>query len=1070
MTFGKNRVQYNEYVWQYLRFDDFDIYYSQQGKELAKYTSEYVTEIFPEMESFFGYALQERIIFVVYNTLSDFRQSNIGLETGSVQFNVGGVTQISDNKVFLYYETDHEKYKIQIKKAIAQVVLTEMLYGDDFKEKVTNSTLISLPEWYEKGLISYAASEWNFEIENKVKDAITSGRYKNLNHLTGDDAEIAGHSIWYYIAEEYGRDVIPNIIYLTRVNKNADSGLMYVLGASIKNITPSWIDFFIQRFGLSTEYQSVENLQKITKTKKNTVYQQLKISPDGQKIAYTSNISGKIKIIIYDLATDQKQKILKFGHKIDQITDYSYPIIEWHPTGKILSYVIEKEGSIYLYQYILETEELRERKMIDFTKIISYSFSKDGKKLVLSAVKDGYTDIFVLNIAGGVSTRITNDLADDLNPEFIENDTKIIFSSNRISDTLKIETFENHDFVDTDFDIFVYNLTEKSDVLTSITSTNYTNETEPVEISENSYIYLSDENGINNLYSATFDSIISYIDTTTHYRYFTTYYPLTNYFQSILEYDINKDKIVQIQISDNLNNLYISDLITNKNTEITSEIETTDFKEELTKKLIKETESKALELLKTEQENRKRDSIASLPLEIYTNPDSLIIDINNYVFEIEKETPYKYFYEKNYGSDVEMDTIPFPKAQIYLTNFYKNYVVNQVDFGVLSESYQKYVSVQPYYFNPGANLFFKMGVNDLFEDYKIVGGFRMGLIADSYEFLLSFEDLKSRLDKQYLFHRQTNQKEIENPFTQGTNNIKVVTDELMYILRYPINQVTSLKTTLSLRYDKNITLSTNWATLEVKPTYTVFASAKAEYIFDNTFDLGLNLYDGTRSKIFAEFYQQVEGNYDYIAVLGCDLRFYKKIHRTFIFASRFASSTSFGSGKILYYLGGVDNWTTFDFTNTDNRFDKDVNVNEEQNYIYQAVATNLRGFRQNSRNGNNFALINTELRFPVFKYLANRPLNSDFFNNFQIVGFFDVGSAWAGFSPLDPKNKYNTVTKYNYPITVFIDVDRAPVIAGYGWGIRSRLFGYFFRLDWAWGLEGKHIMPRMFYFSLNLDF
>ncbi len=43
---------------------------------------------------------------------------------------------------------------------------------------------------------------------------------------------------------------------------------------------------------------------------------------------------------------------------------------------------------------------------------------------------------------------------------------------------------------------------------------------------------------------------------------------------------------------------------------------------------------------------------------------------------------------------------------------------------------------------------FKIGANDLFEDYKITGGFRLSPDFDANEYLLSFENLKKRLDKQ----------------------------------------------------------------------------------------------------------------------------------------------------------------------------------------------------------------------------------------------------------------------------------------------------------------------------------
>ncbi len=54
----------------------------------------------------------------------------------------------------------------------------------------------------------------------------------------------------------------------------------------------------------------------------------------------------------------------------------------------------------------------------------------------MSAVQQGQSDIFTFNLISGSYERLTNDFYDDLNPRFIENSTKIVFSSNRNSDTL----------------------------------------------------------------------------------------------------------------------------------------------------------------------------------------------------------------------------------------------------------------------------------------------------------------------------------------------------------------------------------------------------------------------------------------------------------------------------------------------------------------------------------------------------------------------------------------------------------------------------------------------------------
>ena len=32
MTFGKNKVQYYDYYWQFYRFDDFDCYFNEYGR------------------------------------------------------------------------------------------------------------------------------------------------------------------------------------------------------------------------------------------------------------------------------------------------------------------------------------------------------------------------------------------------------------------------------------------------------------------------------------------------------------------------------------------------------------------------------------------------------------------------------------------------------------------------------------------------------------------------------------------------------------------------------------------------------------------------------------------------------------------------------------------------------------------------------------------------------------------------------------------------------------------------------------------------------------------------------
>ncbi len=161
-------------------------------------------------------------------------------------------------------------------------------------------------------------------------------------------------------------------------------------------------------------------------------------------------------------------------------------------------------------------------------------------------------------------------------------------------------------------------------------------------------------------------------------------------------------------------------------------------------------------------------------------------------------------------------------------------------------------------------------------------------------------------------------------------------------------------------------------------------------------------------------------------------------------------------------MGGVDNWLISLYA----RYPIDFN----QNYAYQTLATNMRGFEQNIRNGNNFVVLNSELRFPVFSYLLQRPINSDFIRNFQLVAFGDLGTAWTGWNPYNPSNSLYTSYVESGPLNISVEIQKDPLVGGLGFGARTTLLGYFVRGDVAWGIEDGEVSKPIFYISLSLDF
>src|SRR5580692_2852060 len=79
VEFGKNRLQFKKFKWQYYQTTNFNTYFSQGGQELAKYVLQLAEKELPGIEKFVEYGLQRRANRVLYNTYNDMEQSNIGL-------------------------------------------------------------------------------------------------------------------------------------------------------------------------------------------------------------------------------------------------------------------------------------------------------------------------------------------------------------------------------------------------------------------------------------------------------------------------------------------------------------------------------------------------------------------------------------------------------------------------------------------------------------------------------------------------------------------------------------------------------------------------------------------------------------------------------------------------------------------------------------------------------------------------------------------------------------------------------------------------------------------------------
>ncbi len=1067
MSFGKNRVQYSDFLWTFYRFKNFDTYYYLGGQELAQYVGRVSDDEIAEIEQLFDYKINGRFQFVIFNKLTDFEQSNIGLGSEDLNTNTGGLTKIVGNKVLVYFDGDYRHFKEQLRAGISQVLINQLLYGGSIKERVQSAALINFPDWYIQGLINYIAKGWPLESDNKLRDLINEKNTKNFNALCDINSVLAGQSLWNFIVMRYGPSTISNLIYMSRVNKNIEGGFVYVIGSSLKQLNYNWKDYYTKVYQ-NDDSLFLRNAQKPTVVfkKKTQNITQLKISPDGNSVAFVENTSGKYKLFIYDFIKNKKKKIFKGGFKHENtIIDETNPVIGWHPSGKYLTSIYEKKGKYYLDYFELGRKTAHtSSKFYYFDKVLDFSYSSTGNDIVLAGVQKGQSDIFIFNPRTKFTRQITNDRWDDRAAKFVMNDQYIAFQSTRYNDSLKTTSLKQKEeiFTSKTSDLFLYDCLNFSPKLIQLTNTPLVNETEPLMIDNSHFMFISDNSGIRNRQLAKLDSTIAFIDTSIHYKYIVDQLSISNYNKDILKQDVNNNqtKNIFLDFANSHFRLFLSDNSSLLNRNITT--------------IKKTTQRKLLDKENIPKERQKDvnpiiDASPSIKENIAITASKSLHSSNSFITDFPKKNKTtnnknQLSFDPKTNSDSTITLVAdstfyqMPKQRNYEIAFAPTYVLTQLDNSLINETYQTFTG-GAVYFDPGLNGLFKVGLNDLMDDYRLVGGVKLSGNLNSNEYYLSYENLKHQTDQQWSFYRQSR----EEVYTY--NYYKINTHNIRYSLRYPFNDLSSLRWSASFRNDRIVNLSTDIANLLAPNEHENWVSSRLEFIHDNTISTGLNLYNGLRYKLFAEYFDQMDRSKSDLTVLGMDFRFYKKIHRQIIWANRFAASTSFGNDKLIYYLGSTDNCFS-----PVNNFNENIQIDYSQNYAFQTVASNLRGFTQNIRNGNSFALINSEIRFPIFQYLTHKPIRTDFFRNFQIVGFGDIGTAWTGSSPYAKNNSLFKADYYGNPISITVTKNIEPLVGGYGFGLRSRILGYFVRADWAWGIDDGVKQPRLFYFSLGLDF
>lgn len=1051
--FGKNRVQYHDDFknwWQY-ESENFITYWYGKARLVAIPTMQIAEKDHDDIQKILEHRMNDKIEIIVYTDVSDLKQSNIGTEEAFV--NKTGETKIVGSKMFVYFDGNHQNLRKSIREGIARVYFDNMIFGSNIQEIIQNAVLMDIPEWYKEGIVSFAASEWNILVEDELRDIWERNeKYRNFKRLSEKFPRIAGHSFWFFIAQKHGKASIPNLLYLTKISRGIDNSFEYILNSDMSDLLVEWQDFFTLYFSAEKgKFDPSTDISRLgVSNKKYFPVSHMRLSPDGTQLAYVHNRQGKYKIMLRDLHTGRESRVFRYGYRnLFQETDYNYPLLAWHPSKPEITWVYEHRDVIKLVRYNTETgEKFTQIIPTDFQRIYSISYMND-LDYVFSASTDGWADLFVYTSKNRNYQRITTDYYDNLDAEFVSMSGKegILFSSNRLRDTIISLRYDTILPVD-NFDIFFLPLNEKK--AQRITSTSLFNERFPFLTPSGKIVCLSDKSGMINS---------SVTDPVSGESYF-----ISNENRNIIRHHLSQrgSRYVRTLYRDGKYEVFLN--------EWTEDAKTVDF----TSMGLSRQNTSLTPLIKKNEEIKISEISEGFK---FQSPFADPGNVPPIKIVREKDLP------ENFSINLSQTVKTSKPVEEYNNNraiaankkFALSNVTTKMDNDILFEGLETYTGDRQQLLTTPLGFLFKGQVKDLFEDYELEAGVRIPTTFNGSEFFMVFDDKRKLIDRRYALYRRSNTyfTELES-FSLAPRRSRKTALLGMYQLRYPFDIYRSIRATTTIRNDKFFQKSTENASFNDAMANEQRLSLRLEYIFDNTYDAALNIKHGTRYKIYTEWInrfeiQVVDGfrmdlSKGYTGIMGFDARHYIPLFKRAVLALRGAGATSIGSEKMLYYIGGVENGLFPSFNDN-------IPVPSDGSYSYKVNAFHLRGFQNNIRNGSTFLVGNGELRIPFMQYILGSHRGSSFFRNMQIVGFYDLGLAWHGPSPFGPENPINTINITAPPVLELeIQYSRDPLVMGYGMGLRTQVFGYFVKLDYAWGIETRVVQKPRLYLSFGMDF
>jgi len=1078
-SFGKNRVQYNQFDWKYIQSEHFDIYYyGSLNYQLADFSAKALEAALKQFQEDFRHQITSRIRVIIYDSHNDFSQTNVVALPEDAE-GIGGVTDLYKNRITMPFDGDYTKFRSTLHHELLHAVFNDMFYGGSLQNVISSNLQLIFPDWFDEGLSEYVSLGWDTNTDMWIRDAVINNYLPNIPQLRGYFAYRGGQSVWNYIIETYGRQKIGEILQNIKDTRNIEGAIQQSLGLSINELNERWKDYYRKRYlpEVSIREDIRDFASQLTKwTGRNTYNTGPSISPQGDKIAMITNDRGYFDVVVVSALTGEKLKTLIKGSDNVNFEELNIlnPNLSWSPDGQKLTLSAKSKGADDLAIVDYETGKVQKIAFPKLDAIGTVAWSPDGQKIAFDGNIGPYQDIFIYNLETGAFTNVTNDAISDAEPAWSSDSQSIYFVSAR-GDKVELNTYkENYKLLLSDdlYSTDIYRVTIGANEAERLTKTPNWSEKQPATTRKGQLLFISDQNGIPNVYR------MNLADRTTA--------PLTNLQSGVMQMSISADgsRLAVNAVDEGSLDIFLirSPFDRIKDSELAPN--------EWAQRREKEPETQRVpatlyvrQMLSSEkleiQEGGAQPTIVSRDTAAQRKADrdtvTTDIDVRNYVFNedvLADTTFYKEEESRKFAPENNRTEDGRYRPRNYRLRFTTDLVYAQ---GTISTLYYDTYGILQVVFS------------DLLGDHQIVFASDLVLDLNTSNYYLSYANYKNRTNWLFSFSHSASSYQ-----TFSGQLYRFRTSALSGTVQYPIDKFRRLDLSMS-----GVSIARDYSVVGLSISdneSSEFLYPQAVYTVDRTLSGFLAPVGGYRYALGLSGSPPVGEDLEFVSLLG-DYRKYFNMGYGYSFAVRGSGGASFGPDSQTYFIGGMQGWINYRWSGYSIPFDRLADT------FFTLPAMPLRGYEYNSLFGDKFSLLNTEFRFPLFAAVLPGPIPFLPLYNMTGVAFIDAGMAWGQDIPIEYQvetgrlrsttlNSGDLDFKVGKPVDYYITTDgevgtgppppetfstfeavEGDVLIGAGFGLRTILLGFPLRYDVGWpyyrdGFGGDPIH----YISIGIDF